>query len=267
MTTTQCRCDVRFRSPGRSRIARLCSRLAAVAATVLVLLATVGAAGAQETGGAISGTILDQQKATLPGVTVTLRNESTNAELTTVTNDQGAFVHPFVPIGRYTLTATLQGFSTAKRGDVEVRVGDRLTIDLTLTVGNLTEEVVVSGGTPLLETSNAMRGQVIAREQVQDLPLLGRNPFSLAQLSPGVQYTPALASRSNRPFDNGGMDNFQITDAASRTSSCWTACRTRGPKPTSRTTSASCHRRTRRRSSACKRASTTPSTAAPAAAS
>ena len=56
-----------------------------------------------------------------------------------------------------------------------------------------------------------MRGQVINREQVQDLPLLGRNPFSLAQLSPGVQYTPALASRSNRPFDNGGMDNFQIS--------------------------------------------------------
>ena len=161
---------------------RLRSRLAAVAAT-LVLLATVAAAGAQETGGAISGTILDQQKATLPGVTVTLRNESTNAELTTVTNEQGAFVHPFVSIGRYTMTATLEGFSTAKRGDVEVRVGDRLTIDLVLTVGNLTEEVVVSGGTPLLETSNAMRGQVIGREQVQDLPLLGRNPFSLAQLS------------------------------------------------------------------------------------
>ena len=52
---------------------------------------------------------------------------------------------------------------------------------------------------------------MINREQVADLPLLGRNPFSLAQLSPGVQYTPALASRSNRPFDNGGMDNFQIS--------------------------------------------------------
>src|SRR6187549_3482756 len=145
MTTTQCKCGVRFCLRGRSRMVRLRSRLAAVAAT-LVLLATVAAAGAQETGGAISGTILDQQKATLPGVTVTLRNESTNAELTTVTNEQGAFVHPFVSIGRYTMTATLDGFSTAKRGDVEVRVGDRLTIDLTLTVGNLTEEVVVSGG-------------------------------------------------------------------------------------------------------------------------
>jgi hypothetical protein len=175
-----------------------------------MLLGVAAAASGQETGGAISGTVLDQQKAALPGVTVVLKNESTNAELSTVTNDQGAFVHPFVPIGRYILTATLQGFATLKREEIEVRVGDRLSIDLTLQVGALTEELTVTG-TPLLETANAMRGQVIGREQVQDLPLLGRNPFSLAQLSPGVQYTPALASRSNRPFDNGGMDNFQIS--------------------------------------------------------
>ena len=180
-------------------------------ATSAILLGSLAPAWGQETGGAISGTVLDPQKAALPGVTVTLRNESTNAELTTVTNERGAFVHPFVPIGRYTLTAALQGFATLKRGQIEVRVGDRLTIDLMLQVGSLTEEVTVAGGAPLLETTNAMRGQVIAREQVQDLPLLGRNPFSLAQLSPGVQYTPSLASRSNRPFDNGGMDNFQIS--------------------------------------------------------
>ena len=189
-------------------------RLAALAAPLAVLalvLGTASPARAQETGGAISGTILDPQKAALPGVTVTLTNQDTNAELTTVTNEQGAYVHPFVPIGRYTLTATLEGFATTRRSDIQVRVGDRLTVDLSLQVGALTEEVTVAGGAPLLETANAMRGEVIAREQVQDLPLLGRNPFSLAQLSPGVQYTPALASRSNRPFDNGGMDNFQIS--------------------------------------------------------
>ena len=113
-------------------------------------------------------------------------------------------------IGRYTLTAALQGFSTAKQENIEVRVADRLRIDLGMQVGALTEEVTVAAGAPLLETSTASRGFVIERAQVEDLPLLGRNPFSLAVLSPGVQYTPALASRSNRPFDNGGMDNFAI---------------------------------------------------------
>ena len=177
---------------------------------LFLVLALMSPVAGQETGGAINGTVLDSQKAAMPGVTVTLRNESTNAELVTVTNAQGAYVHPFVPIGRYTLTAEVAGFTTFKRDQIDVRVGDRLTVDLTLQVGTLSEAITVTG-TPLLQTTNAMRGQVIAREQVQDLPLLGRNPFSLAQLSPGVQYTPALASRSNRPFDNGGMDNFQIS--------------------------------------------------------
>jgi hypothetical protein len=182
-----------------------------VVAVVLAVLLPVVSARAQETGGAIDGTVTDEQKAALPGVTVTLRNDATNAVLTAVTNNEGLFVLPFVPIGRYTLTASLQGFTTAKQADIEVRVGDRLRVDLGLRVGAVTEEVTVTSQTPLLESSSASRGQVIERTQVQDLPLLGRNPFMLAQLSPGVQYTPTVASRSNRPFDNGGMDNFQIS--------------------------------------------------------
>jgi hypothetical protein len=177
----------------------------------LGLLAGSAATAAQETGGGIAGTVADAQGAALPGVTVSLRNEGTNAQLNTVTNSDGAYVLPFVPIGRYTLTATLAGFSTTKREAIEVRVGDRLRLDLALQIGALTEEVTVSSEVPLLDTGSANRGQVIGREQVADLPLLGRNPFMLAQLTPGVQYTPSTASRSNRPFDNGGMDNFQIS--------------------------------------------------------
>jgi hypothetical protein len=181
---------------------------------LIVILALIGLqaapAAAQETGGSISGAIKDAQAAFLPGVTVTLRNIDTNAVQTAVTNQQGVYVVTFVPIGRYTLTAELAGFSTAKQESIEVRVADRLRIDLTLQVGVLAETVTVTGQSMLLETSTASRGQVISKEQVADLPLLGRNPFMLAQLAPGVQYTPALASRSNRPFDNGGMDNLSI---------------------------------------------------------
>ena len=99
--------------PGRAAISR---RLAAAVLTsfaaTVVLLGMAAAATGQETGGAINGRVLDHQGAVLPGVAVTLKNASTNAELNTVTNEQGAFVHPFVPIGRYMLTATLQGFAT-----------------------------------------------------------------------------------------------------------------------------------------------------------
>ena len=102
------------------------------AALVVTIACPVLAVHAQETGGAINGSVTDDQKAALPGVTVTLRNDATNAVLSTVTNDEGAYVLPFVPIGKYTLTATLQGFTTAKQGDIEVRVGDRIRLDLGL---------------------------------------------------------------------------------------------------------------------------------------
>ena len=91
------------------------------------MLAVIGLqavpAAAQESGGSISGAIKDAQAAFLPGVTVTLRNEDTNAVQTAVTNQQGVFVLSFVPIGRYTLTAELTGFSTAKQA--VVRDSDR----------------------------------------------------------------------------------------------------------------------------------------------
>jgi hypothetical protein len=185
----------------------------------ILALASLGAAPAvaQETGGSIRGTIKDAQAALLPGVTITLRNDGTNAVQTTTTNVQGAYVLSFVPIGRYTLTAELEGFSTAKQSQIDVRVGDRLRVDLSMQVGGLSETVTVTAESLLLETATAQRGQVISREQVADLPLLGRNPFMLTLTAPGVQYTPSLASRSNRPFDNGGMDNISISGGVSMT--------------------------------------------------
>jgi hypothetical protein len=159
----------------------------AVVAAGLALAIGLSTAAAQETGGSVAGTIADAQQAALPGVTVTLRNEGTNAVLTTVTNSDGNYVLPFVPIGSYTLTVSLTGFSTSKREGIEVRVGDRLRFDVAMQLGTLSEEVTVRSEAPLLDTDTANRGQVIAREQVADLPLLRRNTISHAQQSPGVQ--------------------------------------------------------------------------------
>ena len=93
--------------PGRAAISRrLAAAVLTLFAATVVLLGMAAVASGQETGGAINGRVLDHQGAVLPGVAVMLKNASTNAELNTVTNEQGAFVHPFVPIGRYILTAT-----------------------------------------------------------------------------------------------------------------------------------------------------------------
>jgi hypothetical protein len=204
----------------------------------------------------------------LPGVSITLKNVGTNAVQNTVTNDQGAYVFSFVSIGRYSLTAELQGFSTAKQEEFEVRIGDRLLVNLSLQVGAVSETVNVTAESLLLDTTSASRGQVISREQVADLPLLGRNPFMLALTAPGVQYVPSLASRSNRPFDNGGMDSISISGGVSTTNEfLLDGVPNTGQERGGWATSASCRRRTPRRSSRSRRTCTTPSTAGAAEAS
>ncbi|MBI4889036.1 MAG: TonB-dependent receptor [Acidobacteria bacterium] len=186
------------------------SKRSFVFAALCAAVAFSGWCFAQESRGAIAGTITDQQGAIIPAASVKLLNQATGAVITTQSNESGAYVAPFVSIGEYTITASAKGFKSAIRDKVEVRVGDRLQIDFRLEVGNMTEQITVSAEAELVEASTASRGQVIDSAKVSDLPLLGRNPFMLAAISTGVQYPQSQASRSNRPFDNGGMDNLQI---------------------------------------------------------
>lgn len=167
-------------------------------------------AWAQEFRATITGTVTDAQGAVMPGVRVEARNLATGVSVEAVTNDAGIYVAPFLPLGRYVLRASAEGFKTAVREDVELRVGDRLQIDFRMELGGVTEQITVSAAAELLETTTASKGQVINAAAVRDLPLLGRNPFLLAAIATGVQYTPTRGSRSNRPFDNGGMDSFSM---------------------------------------------------------
>jgi hypothetical protein len=164
----------------------------------------------QEFRATITGTVTDPQGAVIPKVRVEARNLETGAVVSTVTNESGIYVLPFVPTGIYEVSASVEGFKRAVRERLELRVGDRLQVDFRLELGGVTEQVTVTGEVELLETATASKGQVIDSQKVAALPLLGRNPFMLAVVATGVQYTPSLASRSNRPFDNGGMDSFSM---------------------------------------------------------
>ncbi len=99
----------------------------------------------------------------------------------------GSFEFITVRIGRYKVTAELQGFSIALADNVEVAVGARQRVDLQLTPGSLSETVEVSGAATRLETDSSQRGQTITSEQAVQLPLNGREYSALALLSPGVR--------------------------------------------------------------------------------
>lgn len=172
-------------------------------AALPVLLLLASPAFAQIDTGVIVGRVVDGSGAVLPGVAVVATQDGTGVQATAVTNDRGEFIFPGLRVGAYTVTAELQGFRRAVRRDIQLSVQTRAQVDLELGVGAMTEEVVVTGKSELLQTQSADIGAVIDERQVRDLPLLGRRYSELAFLSPGVVAAPAgITSRGEDTFFN-----------------------------------------------------------------
>ena len=178
--------------------------LSAYALTLASVLA--GPAAAQDPRGSISGRIVDSSGARLPGVTVTVTNMATAVKTPTVTNADGIYAVLFLTPGTYTVIVEMSGFKKSVRDGLEVRIGDRLTVDLTLEIGRLEETVSVTAESPLLDMASGSAGQVIDAKRISLMPLSDGNPFALARLVPGVAYTGDL--KFSRPFDNGGTSSI-----------------------------------------------------------
>src|SRR5215510_7766985 len=113
-------------------------------AALLALVATASVSSAQDFRGGIIGRITDVSGGRMPGVTVTVTNVATNVKSTTTTNGEGDYAILFLNPGTYSLEAELSGFKKAVRQNLEVRVGEKLGVDLTLQVGTMSETVSVS---------------------------------------------------------------------------------------------------------------------------
>src|SRR5687768_13072466 len=159
----------------------------------------VTSAFGQDSRGTITGTVRDASKGVVPGATVTITSEAMGNEITIVTNQDGYFQAPYLIAGTYKIGVELQGFKKYVREGVEVRIADRLELDITLEVGGTTEEVTVAATTPLLETTNASLGNVVDARRVAELPTPHGDPYALIGLAAGVAYTGSL--RLDRPFE------------------------------------------------------------------
>jgi hypothetical protein len=149
--------------------------------------------------------VRDNSGAVVPGATVTLTNLDTGITTTRVSDANGSFEFITVRVGRYKVTAELQGFSTAFADNVQVAVGARQRVELQLTPGSLTDTVEVVGAATRLETDSSQRGQVITSEQAVQLPLNGREYSALALLSPGVRLS-ALNTGSSQTVREGSFN-------------------------------------------------------------
>jgi hypothetical protein len=167
-----------------------------------ILIAAFVAVDAQESRATIVGRATDPTGAIVAGATVRARHVSTNSSVESKTNESGTYEIPYLLAGRYSITVEMQGFKRAVRDDIELRVGDRMALDFTLTLGDVAESVVVTGETPLLESSTAAIGLVMDTRRVAELPVVGGNPFYLARLSAGVLSQGGRIA--GNPMDQGG---------------------------------------------------------------
>jgi hypothetical protein len=175
------------------------------AVVVMCVLGFITPASAQGVGG-IGGTVTDQSGAVLPGVTVTLSNPlgSIGGNQTTVTDERGAFQFVRLVPGTYTVRAELSGFRPATQEGLVVNADVTARADLRLQIGALEEGIVVSGQSPLLDTTSAMRQTVLSREVLNALPNRV-DVWSVARVIPSV-----ILSK----VDVGGSESF-LQSAAS----------------------------------------------------
>ena len=158
-----------------------------VATAVLVLSPLVSVARAQGTTATIVGTITDSSGGALPGTLVTARNADTGLARSVPAGADGAYRLEFLPIGNYVVEAVLDGFKTAHRSGIALRVSDTVRVDVALELGALAEMVTVNAAAPLVNTSTAEIGRTIEAAAIAQLPLVDRNVYSLLDLTPGVQ--------------------------------------------------------------------------------
>jgi hypothetical protein len=192
------------------------------------LFAVSSPAGAQSVSGTILGTVSDSSGAVISKAKVTVINEGTGLTRTVEADSNGDYSVPSIPTGRYTVTAEMSGFKTLALSNIDVGVDQRVRIDLKLDVGAMTESVTVEAVSPLVQTSSSELGTTVDDQQIEALPLNGRNFVNLTRTVPGVlrgipganidgagslawRASASFSANGQRPRDNNfmldGVDN------------------------------------------------------------
>ncbi len=141
---------------------------------------------AQVASAELSGTVLDSTGAALPGAKVTATNVGTNVSHDAVSGATGNYVIPLLQPGDYVVTVEASGFKKLVQRGLSLQINQQAQLDLTLQVGQVSEEISVTAQAPMLQSESSSLGTVVSEKLVNQLPLNGRNFIQLAVLSPGV---------------------------------------------------------------------------------
>lgn len=199
-------------------------RTALCGAVLLMMAARVFAQGAS---GTVLGTVTDSSGAIVPGATVTITNTATNSIFRTVTTSAGDYNAPALNPGPYRVAVEAAGFAKAVTNNVTLAVNQKIRVDIALKPGAVTETMEVTAQAVALDTDSAALSQLVSQQQVENLPLNGRNFMQLLLVSAGAvtvggeQGTMrqgegnAISVNGGRPEGNNyTLDGLVNTDAA-----------------------------------------------------
>ncbi len=141
---------------------------------------------AQSSSGAVGGVVLDESGAVVPGVMVTLTSLDTGAVRTQVSGASGGFKFPLLPVGRYSVATSLQGFAPSRLDGIDVTVGGDISVKVTMRLATVSEEMVVRGEAPLIETTRSQSSSVVSEAMIENLPVNGRSFIDFVLTTPGV---------------------------------------------------------------------------------
>ena len=137
----------------------------------------------------LTGIVRDASGGAVPNVTIRLTNTATGAARTEASDASGFYRFTLVDRGVYSLEAEHAGFKRFHQDNVEMLTGETTTLDITPPIGEVTESVLVSAEAAVLRTETGALGTTVNTQVINQLPLIGRNPYVFLTLSPGIQYT------------------------------------------------------------------------------
>jgi hypothetical protein len=174
---------------------------------VCALIALPAASYAQEA--VLTGTVTDSTGGVLPGVTVVAVNDATGNRFEAVTDERGIYRIP-ARVGSYVITAELSGFTTVSRTGLQLLIGQTASVNLQMAPSTVQETVTVTAEAPLLNVTTSALGGNVDPQQVQELPVAGRNWMALALLAPGSRTSSTNATAPLPDRNNGEAREFQL---------------------------------------------------------
>ncbi|MBB5055964.1 hypothetical protein HDF16_000633 [Granulicella aggregans] len=168
-------------------------------------------AGAQTVDGAVTGQVTDASGAAIPGATVTVTNTATGVSTPVQTNKDGIYSARFLPIGQYKISTTATGFAEKQTAPFPLEINQTVKINTVLAVGGANSSVEVTDSAPIINTTDGVIGTTFSENEIQTLPLEGRNFESVALFTPGVVMTDPTGLTGSNAIERSTTSNNLIS--------------------------------------------------------